>query len=128
MLRRGLAREAFATHPRAGQRTAIYGSRFPRINKMLMGWVFDLSWSIDLLRTKPSRGRSYGYSASLYQPKLFGRQQWSGARRIGLDGTNLGLECARSASGRLRIVQECKGKWAHEPARLGFRPAGWPLR
>ena len=77
---------------------------------MLMGWVFDLSWSIDLLRTKPSRGRSYGYSASLYQPKLFGRQEWSGVRPSGLDGTTLGLECARADLGRVRIVQERVGQ------------------
>ena len=28
--------------------TALYGSRLPRINKMLMGWVFDLSWVVGL--------------------------------------------------------------------------------
>ena len=48
--------------------------------------------------------------------------------RVVRNGIDLVLSDARTDLGRPRIVQECKGKWAHEPARLGFRPAGWPLR
>ena len=42
-MRRGWVGEALATVLEAGRRTALHGSRFPRINKMLMGWVLDLS-------------------------------------------------------------------------------------
>ena len=47
--RRGRAGEALATRPRDGATGPhIMGRAHHRINKMLMGWVFDLSWSIDL--------------------------------------------------------------------------------
>ena len=46
---RGRVGEALATRPRDGATGPyIVGRTHHRINKMLMGWVFDLSWSIDL--------------------------------------------------------------------------------
>ena len=66
-----------------------------------------------------------GVLRRMHQLKLNRRQRLSGARRVGLVSSYLFKEVARSASGHVRNVQVCNGRWAQTPARLGLdRRAG----
>ena len=66
--------------PGPGRRPRLL--RHNTLNEFL---VFDLSLAIWSIRTNHLRGSSYGYPDVVVSAEAFGRQQLSGARRIGLE-------------------------------------------
>ena len=81
----------------------------PATNKMLMVWVFDLSWSFDLFALASTWEKLWVLSVVVSAETL--RTSAKEPRAPDWTGTHRACELrgARSASGRISTVQECKG-------------------
>ena len=76
---------------------------------MLMGWVFDLSWSFGLIHTNLHVGEVMGTRRRCISRSSSDVSNGVARTRVVRNGIDLVVSDARTDLGRPRIVQECKG-------------------
>ena len=85
---------------------------------MLMVWVFDLSWSFDLFTLTFTWEKLWVLGIVVSAESLRTLANGAARARVVRNGIALVIRGARIDLGHPRIVQECKGKWAHDPCAI----------